>query len=1094
MYDPITADLIRGVPPTFTGLDLDSLPERLTHAFTQLAALRLEIGAAGRHQNELGLPHRLSELRRLAAALEAHAILLPRHETAQSAAFVAGTAHRLLYLAAGVGQYPHRSRSSLLRHSISPDVSATLLFLIAGYPSDAAEMADQIEIETNTASTVTASLLDAVARLGTGKLAGALENDLPQRPGQVDGLEAIATQILWFRLLKGVRGLLALLLGRRPEEYGGASEPLRVFADVQVESVTILPSVEHVAWPRDVQVGPVFSTFPGPHHLASLLHAAGRDLLDRSLVQVPSPQPENPRNWPTFLRRVASRAPYLWTNHKQAVESGYLVPGCSAVISLPTGAGKSLLATLKIASTLETARTVLYLAPTHALIGQTVRDLHEAFPETEIRESVIPEGYYAEIEAIELPDIAVMTPERCLLLLDLHPEAFERIGLIVLDECHILHSAPDLSSQRSLDAMMCFLGLLGISPATDVVLISAMLSNAEELADWLSSALSRPCFTIDLEWKPTRQARGCIVYDNERIQDLQSRILAERTRGETRHPSASLKRSLTALPNGLFCLRQTWNSRETQDYALMQLLAENVELTASPYWKLTPNKNVVAAALATSFASRHLKTLVFCQNRSGAASVAKRVAECLNSTSIHLDPQEQELLRTAQDEMGEAAHVFEPYDNSSAVHHGLLLASERRLAESVFSRPGGIPVLVATATLAQGMNLPAEVVIIAGDERFDTEAGVTTFLEAHELLNAAGRAGRAGHFAHGIVLLIPGRVTPFEFSPSSINATVNQLERILSQSDQCLHLLDPIEIALDAIQLAGYSQTPAMLSFLRRLPIDREQDSETRAFLGRSLAAYHAQQSQSRTYFDQQVGHAIEARRRLLLDPDKASWLDNVSRASGISPDILQELYSALLPQGPEATFSVADWIRWASRWLREDESRVGRVVRPGLLEAFFEPELKAGDGHLAGSHIDLLQEMLLKWTNGRPLREIELLLGTPEARLGKCIRARKFVLRVIPELSFFVGLIGQTWRAYQSAEGIDAPLPLSVATLGGCIREGFDSPEKLAIQLEDSSYLTRRAVHRVHERLREAIRSGDPLEEFSETRARIKVAQMTSL
>ncbi|KUY66400.1 hypothetical protein [Burkholderia cepacia] len=39
----------------------------------------------------------------------------------------------------------------------------------------------------------------------------------------------------------------------------------------------------------------------------------------------------------------------------------------------------------------------------------------------------------------------------------------------------------------------------------------------------------------------------------------------------------------------------------------------------------------------------------------------------------------------------------------SLCHHGLLLPTERQLHESLFKRPDGVSVLVATSTLAQGM-------------------------------------------------------------------------------------------------------------------------------------------------------------------------------------------------------------------------------------------------------------------------------------------------------------------------------------------------------------------------------------------------------
>jgi hypothetical protein len=51
---------------------------------------------------------------------------------------------------------------------------------------------------------------------------------------------------------------------------------------------------------------------------------------------------------------------------------------------------------------------------------------------------------------------------------------------------------------------------------------------------------------------------------------------------------------------------------------------------------------------------------------------------------------------------------------------------------------------------------------ISGDSRFDPDADKMKKLEAHELLNAAGRAGRAGEGAQGFVLLVPSKVIDFD--------------------------------------------------------------------------------------------------------------------------------------------------------------------------------------------------------------------------------------------------------------------------------------------------------------------------------------------
>ena len=72
--------------------------------------------------------------------------------------------------------------------------------------------------------------------------------------------------------------------------------------------------------------------------------------------------------------------PVLWRNHRDAIDRGYLEPGVSSAVGFPTGSGKSTVAVLKIGAVLLSQRSVVFLAPTHALVDQTRGSLAHAFP------------------------------------------------------------------------------------------------------------------------------------------------------------------------------------------------------------------------------------------------------------------------------------------------------------------------------------------------------------------------------------------------------------------------------------------------------------------------------------------------------------------------------------------------------------------------------------------------------------------------------------------------------------------------------------------------------------------------------------------
>jgi replicative superfamily II helicase len=180
-------------------------------------------------------------------------------------------------------------------------------------------------------------------------------------------------------------------------------------------------------------------------------------------------------------------------------------------------------------------------------------------------------------------------------------------------------------------------------------------------------------------------------------------------------------------------------------------------------WYPTPNGNQTSGAIAAAAVTAGMKTLVFVQTTVFAQDCVNDFRGRIKPMDVALTEEEYRWRDLTIEEMGGAAYCYLKVDDDGVVrtgaasHHGLLLREERELHESLFRRPDGIRALFATSTLAQGMNLPSEVVIISGDSRFDPDADKMKKLEAHELLNAAGRAGRAGEGAQGFVLLVPSK-------------------------------------------------------------------------------------------------------------------------------------------------------------------------------------------------------------------------------------------------------------------------------------------------------------------------------------------------
>ncbi|KAI1885583.1 hypothetical protein AGOR_G00205300 [Albula goreensis] len=83
----------------------------------------------------------------------------------------------------------------------------------------------------------------------------------------------------------------------------------------------------------------------------------------------------------------------------------------------------------------------------------------------------------------------------------------------------------------------------------------------------------------------------------------------------------------------------------------------------------------------------------------------------------------------------------EMFPDGFGIHHAGMLRSDRNLMESMFSR-GYLKVLVCTATLAWGVNLPAHAVIIKGTQIYDAKRGTLVDLGILDVMQIFGRAGR----------------------------------------------------------------------------------------------------------------------------------------------------------------------------------------------------------------------------------------------------------------------------------------------------------------------------------------------------------------
>lgn len=152
------------------------------------------------------------------------------------------------------------------------------------------------------------------------------------------------------------------------------------------------------------------------------------------------------------------------------------------------------------------------------------------------------------------------------------------------------------------------------------------------------------------------------------------------------------------------------------------------------------------------------QALVFVNSRRSSEQVAEALIPTVRPL---LSPDERarakaaaaELVAISDEETEGVRRLSGLVPHGVAFHNASLTNPERRVIEHAF-RDRGLKVLVATPTLAAGINLPARRVIVRDTSRYDDRLGMQAPIPALEVHQMLGRAGRPRYDPVGEALLI----------------------------------------------------------------------------------------------------------------------------------------------------------------------------------------------------------------------------------------------------------------------------------------------------------------------------------------------------
>ena len=432
-------------------------------------------------------------------------------------------------------------------------------------------------------------------------------------------------------------------------------------------------------------------------------------------------------NWVTHFNRYVSRqekglVELLYPQKESILEGQLLNPAHRAiVVNLPTSSGKTLIAEYRILQALNQFRNqggwVAYVVPTKALVNQIYNQLKRDLGNIGL--SVEKASGAIELDGFEQHlieengnqttfDVLVTTYEKMNLLVrqGLGTTDERSLVLTVVDEAHNIEE-----KQRGLNLEFLLSTIKNDCQEANFLLMTPDISNSDEIVNWLAPDRGQ---VINLEldwWQPNERVIGAIQIEGQKREyDYVLRTL---------HTDKGTYEVGEAIPLFPGTTDETASQARASKVKIAKTVGANCLNPASPIIVLASDPNETYSIAETLFEK--------------------------SDDNFGYDDDVDLLIKLVQSELGNDFPLARFLSRRIAVHSSALPDEIRFLVEDLMSSEK-LQALVATTTIAQGINFPVSAVIM-GAYNYPYVGP----MPVRDFWNLAGRVGRAGQDSMGWV-------------------------------------------------------------------------------------------------------------------------------------------------------------------------------------------------------------------------------------------------------------------------------------------------------------------------------------------------------